>query len=175
MVLVDYSLALFRLTGRKVMLSSFAMKSMLEEIRQPKMVFEKIHDNAKLPFKTHLNDVGWDIFAVEDQTIESKSSAIVSIGLNLAYLDEGYWLKIESRSGLAFKHDIFCVAGIIDNEYKGEIKVKMMNFSNESYQIKTGDRIAQLVANYLLNDFGVEFGKSLPSSRGNGGFGSTGK
>jgi deoxyuridine 5'-triphosphate nucleotidohydrolase len=151
------------------------MKSILEEIRQPKMVFEKIHADARLPFKAHPNDVGWDIFSVNNLTIEGMSSAIVSTGLNLAFLDEGYWMKIESRSGLAFKHDVFCVAGIIDNEYRGEIKVKMMNFSKAPYEIKTGDRIAQLVINYLLNDFGVEFGKSLPTSRGNGGFGSTGK
>ena len=151
------------------------MKSILEEIRQPKMVFEKIHGDAKLPFKEHQNDVGWDIFSVNNLTIEGMSSAIVSTGLNLAFLDEGYWMKIESRSGLAFNHGIFCVAGIIDNEYRGEIKVKMINFSKSPYEIKTGDRIAQLVINYLLNDFGVEFGKSLPTSRGNGGFGSTGK
>lgn len=152
------------------------MNSILEHIaRQPKIVFEKIHQNAKLPFKKHLNDVGWDLFSPEDSIIQAKESAILSTGLNLAFLDEGYWLKIESRSSLAFNNDLFCIGGIIDNEYRGEIKLKMLNFSNQPYEIKTGDRIAQIVVNYLLNDFGLEFGKSVATNRGNGGFGSTGK
>lgn len=150
-------------------------KSILEEIRQPKMVFEKIHPNAQLPKKAHSGDEGWDVFAVEDQTIGAKSSIIVDIGLKLAFLDEGYWIKIESRSGLAFKNDIVAFQGIIDNIYRGDLKIKLFNFSDVPYNIKAGDRIAQLTVKYSINDFGVEWGKSTETSRGTSGFGSTGK
>lgn len=150
-------------------------KSILEEMRQPKMVFEKIHPNAQLPKKVHPNDEGWDLFAVEDQTIEAKSSAIVKVGLKLAFLDEGYWLKVESRSGLAFSHDIVSFCGILDNGYRGELEIKLFNFSTLPYVIKSGDRVAQILVKYSITDFGVEWGKTVPTQRGSNGFGSTGK
>jgi dUTP pyrophosphatase len=150
-------------------------KSILEEMRQPKMVFEKIHPNAQLPKKAHPNDEGWDLFAVEDQTIEAKSSAVVKVGLKIAFLDEGYWLKVESRSGLAFNHDIVAFQGVLDNGYNGELKIKLFNFSTLPYVIKSGDRVAQILVKYSITDFGVEWGKTVPSQRGSNGIGSTGK
>lgn len=150
-------------------------KSILEDIRQPKMVFEKVHPNALLPKKAHITDEGWDLFAVENQIIERKNSAIVNIGLKLAFLDEGYWLKIESRSGLAFKNDIVAFQGVIDNGYRGNIGIKLFNFSDISYEIKQGDRIAQITVKYSISDFGVEWGRSTQTMRGSSGFGSTGK
>jgi dUTP pyrophosphatase len=150
-------------------------KSILEEMRQPKMVFEKIHPNAQLPKKAHPNDEGWDLFAVEDQTIEAKSSAVVKVGLKIAFLDEGYWLKVESRSGLAFNHDIVAFQGILDNGYRGELKTKLFNFSTLPYVIKSGDRVAQILVKYSITDFGVEWGKTVPTERGSNGIGSTGK
>lgn len=150
-------------------------KSILEEMRQPKMVFEKIHPNAQLPKKAHPNDEGWDLFAVEDQTIEAKGSAIVKVGLKLASLDEGYWIKVESRSGLAFKSDVFAFQGVIDNGYTGELGVKLFSFSNAPYQVKAGDRVCQITVKYSITNFGVEWGKTVPTQRGSNGFGSTGK
>jgi dUTP pyrophosphatase len=150
-------------------------KSILEEMRQPKMVFEKIHPNAQLPKKAHPNDEGWDLFAVEDQTIEAKSSAVVKVGLKIAFLDEGYWLKVESRSGLAFNNDIVAFWGILDNGYNGELKIKLFNFSTLPYVVKSGDRVAQILVKYSISDFGVEWGKIVPSQRGSNGIGSTGK
>lgn len=144
-------------------------------MRQPKMVFEKIHQNAQLPKKAHPNDEGWDLFAVEDQTIEAKSSTVINVGLKIAFLDEGYWLKVESRSGLAFNHDIVAFWGILDNGYRGELKIKLFNFSTLPYVIKSGDRVAQILVKYSITDFGVEWGKTVPTQRGSNGFGSTGK
>lgn len=151
------------------------MKSILEDIRQPKIVFEKIHQNAQLPKKAHPKDEGWDLFAIEDQTVDAKSSAIVKVGLKLAYLDDGYWIKVESRSGLAFKHDIVAFQGVIDTNYRGELGVKLFNFSNIPYNIKSGDRVCQITVKYSLVDFSVEWGKVVESDRGSNGFGSTGK
>jgi dUTP pyrophosphatase len=151
-------------------------KSLLEEAfgRKPRIAFEKTHPNAILPSKTYPQDVGWDLYAVEDVTIPAKGQNNVNIGLKLAFLDEGYWFKIESRSGLAFKHDIVAFAGIIDNTYRGNVGIKLFNFGNNDYHVKTGDRIAQMVI-YMENiDFDVQWGKVVETNRGSGGFGSTG-
>lgn len=151
-------------------------KSLLEEMcgKRPRIAFEKTHCNAILPSKTYPQDVGWDLYAVEDVTIPAKSQNVVDIGLKLAYLDQGYWFKIESRSGLAFNHDITAFAGIIDNTYRGVIGIKLFNFSTIDYQVKVGDRIAQMVI-YMENiDFDVQWGNVVQTNRGSGGFGSTG-
>ena len=150
-------------------------KSILADIERPKMVFEKTHQNAQLPKKAHPTDVGWDIFAVEDQIIQPNSSAVVKTGLKLAFLEEGYWIKIESRSGMAFKHDVIAFQGVVDGGFRGEIQIKLFSFSNTPYYIKTGDRVAQIAINFSLVDFGVEWGKVKNTDRGSGGFGSTGK
>lgn len=151
------------------------MNSILEELgRKPKMLFEKTHPNAILPFKTYPQDAGWDVFSIEDVIIPAKGCSKVNIGIRLAYLDLGYWFKIESRSGLAFKHDIMAFQGVIDNNYRGEIGIKLFNFSDSDYQIKTGDRVAQIVI-YMENiDFNVGWGRIVETDRGNKGFGSTG-
>jgi dUTP pyrophosphatase len=149
--------------------------SILEDFRQPKMSFEKIHPEAKLPQKAHPKDEGWDLFATENSIIPSKGSYVFKTGLKLAFLDEGYWLKIESRSGLAFKNDIIAFQGVIDNEYRGEIGIKLFNLSQSPYDVKKGDRIAQLTIHYSISDFGVEWGRMSLTSRQSNGFGSTGR
>ena len=151
-------------------------KSILDDIiRPPKIVFEKSHPNAYLPKKAYEHDAGLDLFSVEDVIIPAKGTINVNIGLKLAFLDEGYWFKIESRSGLAFKHDIIAFQGVIDNNYRGNIGVKLFNFSDKDYQVKAGDRVAQIVIYYENNDFSIEWGKVVNTNRGNGGFGSSGK
>jgi dUTP pyrophosphatase len=151
-------------------------KSILDDIiRPPKIVFEKSHPNALLPKKAYEHDAGLDLFSIEDIIIPAKGTSNVNIGLKLAFLDEGYWFKIESRSGLAFKHDIIAFQGVIDNNYRGNIGVKLFNFSDKDYQVKAGDRVAQIVIYYENNDFSIEWGKVINTNRGNGGFGSSGK
>ena len=149
--------------------------SILKEFgRKPKIVFEKTHPNAILPSKKFPQDAGWDLHSVEDTIIPANGQNTVNIGLKLAFLDSGYWFKIESRSGLAFKNDIVAFAGIIDGTYRGNVGIKLFNFGNTDYQVKTGDRIAQMVI-YMENiDFDVEWGKVVETTRGSGGFGSTG-
>jgi len=140
----------------------------------PKLKFEKTHDLAKLPTKNHESDTGYDVYSIEDKAIPARGSAVVSVGLKFASIPDGYWVKVESRSGLGFKHGIMAHPGIIDCGYRGDAGVKLYNLTDNEYQVKSGDRIAQF-AIYLNFSMPVEWGNVEESTRGDKGFGSSGK
>jgi dUTP pyrophosphatase len=152
--------------------------------------FIKTHPNAQLPKSAHAEgDAGFDIYAVEDQTLEPGSVAVVRTGLQLASIVETwrnhiethheYFLDIRSRSGLSRKL-VFPVTGTVDRNYRGEIGVVLANLGKEPYSIKQGDRIAQLVVQLIVANGprnSVTFTETdtvKDSNRGTGGFGSTG-
>lgn len=121
------------------------------------------------------SDTGYDIFCVEDKIIPAKGSAVVETGIEVAYISPGYWCRIEARSGLGFKHGIQPHPGIIDNGYTGNLNVKLYNFSNIDYNVKSGDRIAQLVF-YPIIGVKIEWTDIKNTThRGDNGFGSSGK
>jgi dUTP pyrophosphatase len=140
----------------------------------PVLKFEKTHELAKLPQKNHDNDTGYDVFSVEDKVIPAHGSAVVNVGLKFAYIPEGYWIKVESRSGLGFKYGIMAHPGIIDNGYRGDAGVKLYNNTDTDYEIKTGDRIAQFVIYFNIH-MPVEWGSVEETTRGDKGFGSSGR
>ena len=140
----------------------------------PKLKFEKTHDLAKLPTKNHESDTGYDVYSIEDVVIPARGSAVVNVGLKFASIPDGYWVKVESRSGLGFKHGIMAHPGIIDCGYRGDAGVKLYNMTDNEYQVKAGDRIAQY-AIYLNFSMPVEWGNAEESARGEKGFGSSGK
>lgn len=142
--------------------------------------FLKTHPDAVLPARKHddlqTGDSGYDISAVEDVLISARSSAIVPTGITLAYMPPGIWIRIESRSGLAFKHNISAFPGIIDNNYRGDLGVKLINHSDVDYKVKKGDRIAQLVLYPLVVVLRTDWANEVQQTdRGSNGFGSTGK
>lgn len=140
----------------------------------PVLKFEKTHDLAKLPTKNHESDTGYDVYSVEDKLIPARGSAVVGVGLKFADIPEGYWVKVESRSGLGFKHGITAHPGIIDNGYRGDAGIKLYNLTDTDYTIKAGDRIAQFVV-YMNIGMQVEWGTVQETARGEKGFGSSGK
>jgi deoxyuridine 5'-triphosphate nucleotidohydrolase len=140
----------------------------------PVLKFEKTHDCAKLPTKNHESDTGYDVYSVEDKVIPARQSAVVGVGLKFADIPEGYWIKVESRSGLGFKHGITAHPGIIDNGYRGDAGIKLYNLTDTDYTIKAGDRIAQFVV-YMNIGMQVEWGTVQETARGEKGFGSSGK
>lgn len=140
----------------------------------PVLKFEKTHEDAQLPKKNHDNDTGYDVFSVEDVTIPARGSAVVSVGLKFAYIPEGYWIKVESRSGLGFKYGISAHPGIIDNGYRGDAGIKLYNNTDSDYSVKKGDRVAQFVIYFNIH-MPVEWGKVEETSRGEKGFGSSGR
>lgn len=140
----------------------------------PVLRFEKTHADAKLPTKNHESDTGYDVYSVEDVVIPARGSNVVPVGLKFADIPEGYWIKVESRSGMGFKHGILAHPGIIDNGYRGDAGVKLYNLTDTDYSIKAGDRIAQFVV-YINIHMQVDWGSVQETARGSKGFGSSGK
>lgn len=136
--------------------------------------FEKTHPDAKLPTKNHSSDTGYDVYGIEDKLIPARGSAVVGVGLKFAFIHPGFWVKVESRSGLGFKHGIMAHPGIIDNGYRGDAGIKLYNLTDIDYNIKAGDRIAQFVV-YSNICTEVEWGEVEQTDRGEKGFGSSGK
>lgn len=136
--------------------------------------FKKINENAKLPTKNNESDTGFDVFCVEDKVIPARGSSVVDVGLEFAFITPGYWVKVEGRSGLGFKHGISPHPGIIDSGYRGNAGIKLYNSTATDYEVKSGDRIAQFVV-YKNYNVVVEEGDTVESDRGASGFGSSGK
>ena len=119
-------------------------------------------------------DTGYDIFSIEDKEIPVNGSAIVDTGIELAYISPGYWFKIEARSGLGFRYGVAPHPGIVDNCYRGNLGVKLYNFSQDHYQVKKGDRIAQMVF-YPVVEPTIEWtDEKIETIRNEKGFGSSG-
>jgi len=147
-----------------------------------KLKFVKTHPDAVLPKRNHsdpiFGDSGYDVTAVEDTVVPAKGAVVVPVGLKLGQLPPGFWIRIESRSGLQFKHSISAFNGIIDNNYRGDMGVRLINSSDVDYQVKKGDRVAQLVLYPLVavEEKYVEFtDEATETERGEKGFGSSGK
>ena len=134
----------------------------------------KIGPNGKEPVYSTPGAAGADIFAANDDTVFAGHSAIIRTELSLE-IPEGFEGQIRPRSGMAFKDGIVGFFGTIDSDYRGEVSVLLSNISDYDYNIKTGDRIAQLVIAPVIR---ADFNQSnilSNSERGESGFGSTGK
>lgn len=134
--------------------------------------FLRLDKDAKLPRRAHEGDAGFDLYANESVTIWQNGQAIISTGI-ACELPEGYAGFIWPRSGLATKHMINVHAGLIDQGYRGEIKVCLINHGDRPVEIRKHDRVAQMVVGPFLID-AVEVLSLGNSERGKSGFGSTG-
>lgn len=132
-----------------------------------------IHNDAKLPKRAHPCDAGLDIYAVESCILYSGVHAVLPTGFQMA-IPPGFVGIIKPRSGLAVKHSIDVLAGVIDSEYRGEVKVTLLNHSERQMEIKKGDRIAQLLIVPVSLETPIEVEDLDCTARGSGGFGSTG-
>ena len=136
---------------------------------------KKLGENAVVPRYAHEGDAGMDVCSVENCVLKSGERRLVSTGLAFE-IPVGYELQVRPRSGLALKKGISLVnsPGTLDAGYRGELGVILINHGDEDFEIRVGDRIAQVV----LNKFEVmdveEVGELGGSERGEGGFGSTG-
>ena len=139
-----------------------------------KIKIKKLDKDAKLFSYAHEGDAGLDIYSLEDKTIKAGTREIIRTGIALA-LEPGYVGLVWDKSGLAAKHGIKTMGGVMDSGYRGEYKVIVYNTSEEDYEIKKHDKIAQLLIQPIIQAK-IEETQSLDeTSRGEGGFGSTGK
>ena len=127
-----------------------------------------------VPSYSHPGDAGADLKASERSKVPAQSKCLVSTGLRIA-LPEGHVGLVWPRSGLAVKYSIDCGAGVIDAQYRGEIKVLLFNHSDEDFLIEPGDRIAQLLIQKVESIQFHPVDNLDNTSRNEGGFGSTGK
>ena len=137
--------------------------------------FKKLNENAVLPKFANEGDAGLDVCSVQSLTIEAGARALVKTGVAIE-LPKGWEAQVRSRSGLAYKHGVAVLNshGTIDEPYRGEIGVILINHGTEPYKIEVGDRIAQLVLRRTEDVIPVFVDELTETVRGEGGFGSTG-
>ncbi|MFP3158781.1 MAG: dUTP diphosphatase [Hydrogenobaculum sp.] len=141
-----------------------------------KLLVKKLREDASLPFYATVGASGLDLFCVDDVVvIRPLERALVSTGIAIE-LPEGYEAQIRPRSGLALKKGVTVLnsPGTIDHDYRGEIKVILINLSDKEVVIEKGERIAQMVIAPVLKVEVVEVKELSNTQRQDGGFGSTG-
>ena len=119
---------------------------------------------------------GLDVVAAEDLTLRPGDRHAVATGFAIA-IPPGFEVQVRPRSGLALKHGITCLntPGTIDEDYRGEVKVILANLGDEPFEVRRGERIAQLVPAPVLKAKFEEVAELDATGRGAGGFGSTGR
>lgn len=145
---------------------------------KPLLQIKKLHPAAKLP--RYMTDLaaGMDVCAVLDDDIVLQPGNRVLVPTGLAFaIPAGYEVQVRPRSGLAIKHGISMVnsPGTIDADYRGEIRIILINHGEEPFIISSGDRIAQLVVAPVCQAELLEVEDLSETARGAGGFGHTGR
>ena len=139
--------------------------------------FKQVPHGAGLPLPAYATPgaAGLDVVAAEDLILAPGARAAVATGFALA-IPASHEVQVRPRSGLALKHGVTCLntPGTIDSDYRGEVKVILANLGDAPFPIARGDRIAQLVPAPVLRAELAEVAMLDETTRGGGGFGSTG-
>ncbi|XP_064931977.1 deoxyuridine 5'-triphosphate nucleotidohydrolase, mitochondrial isoform X2 [Columba livia] len=136
--------------------------------------FTKLSENAFAPSKGSARAAGYDLYSAYDCVIPPMEKAVVKTDIQIA-LPAGCYGRVAPRSGLAAKHFIDVGAGVIDEDYRGNVGVVLFNFGKDTFEVKKGDRIAQLICERICYPELEEVEALDDTERGEGGFGSTGK
>lgn len=140
-----------------------------------KLKIKKEVEDIPTPSYAHEGDAGMDLYAAEETVLQPGERKLVYTGIRIA-LEAGFEAQVRPKSGLAINHGIGVLnsPGTIDSQYRGQVKVILCNFSNEAYKIEKGKKIAQMVIK-KVETAEVELVEDLDeTTRGDGGFGSTG-
>ncbi len=132
-------------------------------------------EGLPLPAYATQGAAGMDVVSAEDVDLAPGARHAVATGLSVA-IPHGYEIQVRPRSGLALKHGVTVpnTPGTIDSDYRGELKVIMINMGAETFTIRRGDRVAQLVVAPVTRGTWLEVDALDETARGEGGFGSTG-
>ena len=133
-------------------------------------------EGMPLPRYASEDAVGLDVAAAEELVLQPGKRHAVATGFAIE-IPRGYEVQVRPRSGLAIKYGITCLntPGTIDSDYRGEVKVILINLGDEPFEIRRGERIAQLVPAPVLRADFIEASELAETARGEGGFGSTGR
>ncbi|HQS97961.1 MAG: deoxyuridine 5'-triphosphate nucleotidohydrolase [Novosphingobium sp. 17-62-19] len=141
------------------------------------VLVKRLPHGEGLPLPAYATEgaAGMDVVAAEDLDLAPGARHAVSTGLSIA-IPAGYEIQVRPRSGLALKHGVTVpnTPGTIDSDYRGELKVIMINLGTESFSIRRGDRVAQLVLAPVTRGTWLPVEELDATARGEGGFGSTG-
>jgi len=134
---------------------------------------KKLREDARLPVRKRKGDAGLDLYSVENVILKPGEWKAVSTGIAIE-IPQGYFGLVKDRSGLALKYALHCLAGVIDENYRGEVKVLLINLGNREVKLEKHSRIAQLlIVPYLETE--VEESENLSDTeRGEKGFGYSG-
>lgn len=138
-----------------------------------KVQIQKIKDNAYIPQYAHEDDAGVDLYSTEDYLLKPGERVLVSTGVAMA-IPKGHVGLIWDRSGLAAKHSMHVLAGVVDSGYRGEVKVVLINLGNGDFSVTKSMRIAQILIQPVISADIEEVDSLDETSRNQGGFGSTG-
>ena len=136
---------------------------------------KKLTENAIIPQKANEYAAGYDLYSsnTEDIVIKAQGKSLIPTGISYA-IPHGNYGRIAPRSGLAWKKHLDVGAGVIDSDYRGEVRVVLFNLAQEDYVVSPGDRIAQMIIEKVVPTQIVEVADLEETTRGAGGFGSTG-
>ncbi|KKY16925.1 putative dutpase [Diplodia seriata] len=137
------------------------------------MQVELLSENAKAPTKGSAFAAGHDLYSAADTVIPARKWALVPTDIKIS-VPAGTYGRVAPRSGLAYKHGIDTLAGVIDADYRGPVGVLLANLSDADFEVKKHDRIAQLVIEKCVMADVAVVEKIEDTVRGAGGFGSTG-
>ncbi|XP_076922355.1 deoxyuridine 5'-triphosphate nucleotidohydrolase-like [Bidens hawaiensis] len=139
----------------------------------PLFKVKKLSEKAVLPSRGSSLAAGYDLSSAIDTKVPARGKALVATDLSIA-VPQGTYARIAPRSGLAWKHSIDVGAGVVDADYRGPVGVILFNHSDADFEVKVGDRIAQLIVEKIITPEVVEVDDLDATVRGAGGFGSTG-
>lgn len=143
------------------------------------MRVQKLNEHATLPTYGSSGAAGMDLYAnfsaegIGMGSIAPGERRLIKTGIAIA-IPRGHYARVAPRSGLAFKNGIAVMAGVIDEDYRGEVGVILINHGTEDFVVKHGDRIAQLIIEKYTPCLPIEVSSLDDTERGAGGFGSTG-
>jgi|UniRef100_A0A7S4GIN2 dUTP pyrophosphatase len=134
---------------------------------------KKLTEHAIIPQRGSKHAAGYDLSSAYDLVVPARGKALVKTDCAMA-IPEGTYARIAPRSGLAWKHHIDIGAGVVDYDYRGNVGVVMFNHADSDFEVKRGDRVAQLILERIITPEVSEVQELPDTERGSGGFGSTG-
>jgi len=135
--------------------------------------FKRLDERATLPTRGSAASAGLDLYSIEDLSIAPRQRVLARTGISVA-VPVGFYGRVAPRSGLAVKNGLDVLAGVIDADYRGEVRCALLNTGDDAIDLPAGSRLCQLIIEQIITPV-PEWAEDLDeTARGAGGFGSTG-